>query len=160
MDALIALSVPLAERRNAWLALQTWAAWLRGARKLVPNTWPRVDDTHRHAWNGTHRDNQLGLPAKCSRNKPCHSLRIFQPLRFDHELMCRAGMRARSGTATARIRGIGRRWQNLRESQRKLSNPTPPTFAQGDTARTRGTGRTWEGWWVFRAGAKAGRERP
>jgi hypothetical protein len=30
---------------------------------------PRGDGTHRRARNGTHRSNQLGLRAKCSRNK-------------------------------------------------------------------------------------------
>jgi hypothetical protein len=48
-----------------------------------------------------------------SRNKSNRYSRTFQPQRFDHELVSRAGTRAGSDKATVRIHGIGRRWRNL-----------------------------------------------
>jgi hypothetical protein len=71
-----------------------------------------VDGTHRHARHGTHRCNRLGLRANCPRNKSSRCLRAFRHLRFERELAPRVGTQARSGKATARIRGIGRHWRN------------------------------------------------
>jgi len=67
---------------------------------------PSREGMQRRARNGTHRANQLGLPTKCSLNKFSRYLRTYKALRFDHELASRVGMRAGSGRATARIRGI------------------------------------------------------
>lgn len=74
--------------------------------------WPRGDDTLRHTRHGTHRGNQLGSRAKCSRNKFSRCLLIFPHLRFDHALASRVGMQAGSGKTTSRIRGIGRHWRD------------------------------------------------
>ncbi len=82
-----------------------------------PNMWPRGDGTHRRAPNGTHRRNQLGLRAKCSRNKSSRCSLTFQPLRFVHELVFHVGMQVGSGEATARIRGTGWHWRSWLESE-------------------------------------------
>ena len=62
---------------------------------------------------GSHRASPLGSRAKCSLNKSSRYSRTLQPLRFVHELMSRAGTRARSDEATARISAIGSLWHNL-----------------------------------------------
>jgi hypothetical protein len=106
------LFVPLAERQNDWLVLQSSAERLHERPKLVRNMGPRVDDTHMRARHGTHRRNQLGLRAKYSHKKSSRCSRTFQHLLFDHELVFRVGMRARSDNGTARIHGTGRRWES------------------------------------------------
>jgi len=112
----IALIVPLAEQRNDWLVQRTLAARLHADRKRVPNMLRRDDGTQWHARNGTNRCNQLGLRAKYFRGESSCYLRKFRPLRFEPRLMSRVGTRERFGKATARINGIGLRWQNWWES--------------------------------------------
>jgi hypothetical protein len=74
---------------------------------------PRGDDTHRRARNGTHRNNQPGSRAKCSRNKSNRCSRAFQHLLFDHGLEYPAGTPAAFVRATARIHDTGWHWPNL-----------------------------------------------
>jgi hypothetical protein len=110
MEELTAPIVRWAERRTDWLVLRSSAVWRHAARKHELNMWLRVDGTLRNARHGTNRGNHLGLRAKCSRNKSSRCLKIFQPLRFDHVSVSRAGTQARSGKATVHIHGTGRRW--------------------------------------------------
>jgi hypothetical protein len=111
MDALIMLSVPLAVRRNTWLMLRALAAWLHAARKLVLNTWPRGDGTHRHARHGTRRRSRLGSRAKGSRNKSSRCSRALQPLLFGNGLEFPGGTRVGFAKATALIHGTGWHWR-------------------------------------------------
>src|SRR5664279_875011 len=77
--------------------------------------------------HGTNRGSQLGLRAKCSRNKFAHCSLTFQRLLFDRESVSRVGMQARSGEVISRIRDIGRRSHSWRAStdfsSRTLTNP-------------------------------------
>src|SRR2546422_7528151 len=94
----------------SWMQLES-VVWRHAAPKLGPNIWPRVNGTHKHARNGTHRSNQTGLPAKYSRDKSSrYSQRCHHPLLRD-ESRFRAGTLGASARATARIRGTGWRWQ-------------------------------------------------
>jgi hypothetical protein len=71
----------------------------------------RVDGTHEHAPNGTQQGNQLALPANYSRNKSSRCSRRRQLPLLPEKCWSRAGTLAESARATARIRGIGRRWR-------------------------------------------------
>src|SRR5271169_143097 len=113
MDVPTVVIAPLTARPNALRMPRELGAKLRAARKLVPDMPPRGDGTHRRARHGTHPANQLGSPAPCFRERSNRCSRAFQHRRFDHELVSRVGTRARSGKATARIRGTGWRWRSL-----------------------------------------------
>jgi len=91
---------------------------LRANRKRAPNTWLLGNATLRHALNGMLRRSQLGLRARCLRNKSSHFSSTFPHLQFDPWSASRVGTLVKSGAATARIRDTGWRSQRWLTSRR------------------------------------------
>lgn len=92
------------------------AVWPRAAQRLVRNIRRPDYGMHRRPRSGTLRHNQHGSRTKSSRGKFCRCLSMFPHLQSDQDLVFRVGTRARFGKATARIPGIGTRWQNWQGS--------------------------------------------
>jgi hypothetical protein len=96
---------------------------LRGIpRKRLPKKRQRTVSTRRRAPLGIPRSNRHGSPNRCFRRKFSRHLRKPQRRPLRSGLEYRAGTRAASARATARIHGTGRRWRNSSGFQRMEAN--------------------------------------